>query len=189
MGPLDEIMCRIHRGDERGLCDLMTHHRHQLESLAGQILGDMTAAEDVVQETFIAIWQRRQTFSPGKDAWPWVAKIVRNMCYQRWRSRHGRRKGRNPSEVPIEWAAYVHARPSPPSTRAKESELFDAASELIGRLSPTLREVAQLSILGSKTDAEIAETLGVPIGTVKSRKHRGIAVLRRGLRPHTGQET
>lgn len=178
---LDSLMQAVYQGDQVALRDLMGRHRHRLEALARRMLGDDTAAEDVVQEAFVAVWHNRGRYAPGKAAWPWIARIVRNGCHQHWRRRGGRRKrGRTPN-VSIELAEYVPAAQISPAAHAQQSELIRLARQSVESLPPTYREVVQLSVLGGMPDEAAADWLGIPLGTVKSRKHRALVALREKL--------
>jgi len=175
---LDEVMRAIRRGSEGALQDLMTLFRYPLESLAFQILSDRAAAEDAVQEAILNIWTHRDQYDPSRRAWPWIASIVRNACHEQWRRRGGRRNGKRLCEVPLEYAGYVHCPELAPDALFEERELTGAVKEHIAELPATWREVVHLFFFESKTEQQIAELLGISIGTVKSRKHRALRRIR-----------
>lgn len=179
-------MQAIHQGDQLALCQLMNRYRHRLESLARRLLGNDTTAEDVVQETFVLIWHKRSLYRPGKPAWPWIARIVRNGCHQRWRRCGGRRKGPKALDVSLELAEYLPAPQPSPSAHAQQSEFLCLARQSVESLPPTWREVVQLSVFADMPDGAIADLLGIPPGTVKSRKHRAFAALREKFTGYQG---
>ncbi len=174
---LDRVMRALREGSEEALRELMVEWRHVLESLACQIMGDRAAADDVVQETFLIIWNRRRQYDPRRPAWPWIARIVRNLCYMEWR-RHRSRINERPSDLSLEYAGYLYSRQHAPDVRSEREELLGLAVQRISQLPSRLREVVQLSIFEGKTEREIAELLGIAAGTVKSRKHRALKRLR-----------
>ncbi len=179
-------MQAVHCGDQQALCSLATVHRHRLEGLARRILNDDAAAEDVVQEALLAIWRQRDRYTPGKPAWPWIARIVRNGCHQQWRQRGGRRKRRPALNVALEMAEYV-AAPSPsPAAQAQQSEFIRLARQSVESLPPTWREIIHLSVFADLAETGIADLLGITAGTVKSRKHRALAALRENLAKYEG---
>ena len=81
-------------------------------------------------------------------------------------------------DVSIELAEYVPATQISPAAHAQQSELICLARQSVESLPPTYREVVQLSVLGAMPDDAVADLLGIPLGTVKSRKHRALAALR-----------
>lgn len=178
MEHLDEVMRAIRQGSEEALRELMTSFRYPLESLAVQILGDRAAAQDAVQEAILSIWSHRDQYDPSRRAWPWIASIVRNACHGRWRRHGGRRSANSPCEVPIEYAGYLHCPELAPDALVERKELVRTVKEHIAELPPTWREVVQLFFFESKTEEQIAELLGLPLGTVKSRKHRALLRIR-----------
>ncbi len=182
MEDLDRIMRAVSEGSEEALSELMVRWRHLIDSLAYQILGDRAAADDVVQEAFLLIWNERKQYDPRRPAWPWVAKVVRNLCHQHWRRRRVRRTDRLPSDLSLEYAGYVHHPQSAPDARSERAELVELAREQIYQLPPLWREVLQLSVFEQKTEDEIARLLGIPKGTVKSRKHRALERIRKRMR-------
>jgi RNA polymerase sigma-70 factor (ECF subfamily) len=179
-------MQAVRQGDQQALCDLINQHRHRLEGLARRILNDDAAAEDVVQEALLAIWRQRDRYAPGKPAWPWIARIVRNGCHQRWRQRGGRRQRKQPLDVALEMAEYVTAPAPSPAAHAQQSELICLARQSVESLPPTWREIIHLSVFADMPDGAIADLLGIPPGTVKSRKHRAFAALRENLAKYEG---
>ena len=177
MADLDAVMRRLRSDDEDALRDLMFTWRHLLDSLAHQILGDRSAADDVVQEAFVLIWRKREQYDPARPAWPWIARIIRNLCHQRWRRRY-RTATAHLSDPAVNYASYLRPPQPTPLALSERAELLAIARLRISLLPPLLREVVQLSLFEEKTNAEIAALLGLAIGTVKSRKHRGLRRLR-----------
>jgi len=175
-------MRRIKQGSETALQELMLHAAHVLERLAESLLYDKGLAADVVQETFISVWTHRHEYDERMPAWPWIARILRNKCHAVWRKAGGRRHdGPIRGEPLVDLAEFV---PSPLSWQEQEHEkaqLMQMARDCILQLSPACREVVQLFLFSDLPEREIAHLLGVPLGTVKSRKNRGLSILRSKL--------
>ncbi len=188
MDRLSSIMKEVREGSEDALYELMIQWRHLLDSLAYSILNDRATADDIVQEAFAVIWRRRRQYDPERPAWPWIAKIVRNLCHQQWRKRGGRRKEGARLELPIEYAGYVRCPDPTPDVHNEQAELVELVRKRIAQLPAVFREVLQLSFFLEKTDEEIAQLLGIPIGTVKSRKHRGLNEIRGKIKKDLDRE-
>jgi RNA polymerase sigma factor (sigma-70 family) len=174
----DEAMRAIREGSEDGLRSLMSSLRYPLESLARRLLGDRGAAQDAVQEALLRIWRNREQYDPERPAWPWIAGIVRNACHERWRRSGGRQRAGPVDELPLEYAAYVHCPRPAPDAAVHQADLARRVRTHVADLPPTLREVVQLAFFDDMTNPEIAALLGIPVGTVKSRKHRALQSIR-----------
>jgi RNA polymerase sigma-70 factor (ECF subfamily) len=156
--------------DERFEAELLP----QLRSLFGaayRMTGNAHDAEDLVQETFLRAYRAFDRFQPGSNARAWLHTIL-----HRVRTDMFRRTKRRPETV--ELADQGPATPPPQDALASGREDLERALRALPeafRTAVVLRDVQELSY------AEIAEALGVPVGTVMSRIHRGRALLREAL--------
>jgi RNA polymerase sigma-70 factor (ECF subfamily) len=164
-----ELLARVAVGDEAAfarLCDIF----------AGPVLGealrhlsDRAAAEDVTQEVFLRIWRNASTFDPVRgSAEAWIATIARNAA------RDALRRRRTMVDEEIEERSDPDADPPADVANAAESLVLQAA---VAELPPPQREVIELAYWHGLSQAEIAERLGLPLGTVKTRTRRGLALL------------
>jgi RNA polymerase sigma-70 factor (ECF subfamily) len=134
--------------------------------------GDPHRAEDIVQETLLRAWRHVSTVAETRSPQAWLSRVARNVAID-WARRHAAR----PAEVDEDLSTF----PAP------DDERYDAALDrtvLIGalrRLSPAQREILVLVHCEDRTHAEVAHSLGVPAGTVKSRAFYGSRELRRVL--------
>jgi RNA polymerase sigma-70 factor (ECF subfamily) len=148
----------------------------QLRPLFGaayRMTGNAHDAEDLVQETFLRAYRAIDRFQPGTSARAWLLTIL-----QRVRTDAFRRRQRRPQTVELtDEAPQVAVAPAQNALASGYEELERALSGLpeTFRTAVVLRDVQDLSY------AEIAEALGVPVGTVMSRIHRGRALLRAAL--------
>ena len=150
----------------------------QLRSLFGaayRMTGNAHDAEDLVQETFLRAYRALDRFQSGSNARAWLHTIL-----QRVRTDAFRRKRRRPETVELLGEGPAIA----PAQDALASGREDLERALLGlpetfRTAVVLRDVQELSY------AEIAATLGVPVGTVMSRIHRGRSLLREALSRRT----
>ncbi len=148
-------------------------HAPRLFRLAMWFERDRHEAEDLVQETLVQALQSFHRFTPGTNCRAWLATILHNVRCNRLRARHRRPVLEDVDDQIAETVAFVPAVPQ---------HITD--EEMLGALR-SLPEAHQTVILfcdvEEMTYKEIAETLGVPIGTVMSRLHRGRALLRQRL--------
>jgi RNA polymerase sigma-70 factor (ECF subfamily) len=136
-----------------------------------------TDAEDLVQDTFLRIWRTGSAFDPVRGSLDtWILLSARSLAIDllRRRSAEARKQFSQPrvSEASDE---------AGPERHAEVGDLFRRASEAMAHLSQRQRSVLELTYLGQRSTREVAEVLGIPRGTVKSRASNGIAVLRKAF--------
>jgi RNA polymerase sigma factor (sigma-70 family) len=173
-------MQRVAEGDEGAMADLVRALRPRTLRFLRQIGADPDAAEDLCQETFVRLWLARRRYEIRAKLSTFVLTIAYR-CYLNWRQSAGvRREVTNdavgerlvsPSRNPEEWILAAYRR----------SQIRSA----IDALPDGQREVFQMAHLDQMPYAEIAEILGVPVGTVKSRMWSAIRLLRRKLTSST----
>lgn len=159
-----EWVRRCRQGDEAAFRELLRRYRGRALFLAAQILRDRTEAEDVVQEAFLRVFRSIRKFRGDASFYSWLYRIVVNLCMDRGRCVPSRRTVALDPDQDVSDAAASRERFEPESveTRLQVHALLDQLGDEL-RVTLLLREVAGLSY------AEIAEQLGVPIGTVRSR--------------------
>ncbi len=155
MGSTDDqsLLRRIADRDQQAMRELYDRYADRLLRFAYPQLHDRQEAEDVVQETMLAIWQGGGTFRQASRASTWVFGICRNKIGERLRRRR--------ELQPLDGLPDLAAHGTPTAT----VELW----QQFGRLSPEHREVLLLVFHQGFSQEEVAEMLGVPVGTVKSR--------------------
>ena len=122
-------------------------------------------AEDVLQRVFYEVWRNRDRYDPTRSLEAWVLAIARKRAIDQLRRRHA-------NVVPIE-----ELRDIAGDDGRELAERYARANEVRGaleRLPMEQREVLALAYFGDLTQSEIAERLGVPLGTVKARTFRGL---------------
>jgi RNA polymerase sigma factor (sigma-70 family) len=122
-------------------------------------------AEDVLQRVFYEVWRNHDRYDPARSLEAWVLGIARKRAIDRLRRRHA-------NVVPME-----ELRDLAGDDGRELAERYARASEVRGalaRLPATQREVLTLAYFGGLTQTQIAERLGVPLGTVKARAFRGL---------------
>ena len=152
-------------GDEGALATLVDRHGPRLHAFLVRLIQDQTEAEDLVQETWVRIARSANSFNPSRRFRPWVYGIALNLA----RDLHRKRRVR--SRAPVD--------PPAPRTDTSPLERLDLRGRL-ARLPDQLREVLMLRYYEGMNEAEMAEALGVPRGTVKSRLHAAVRALKLG---------
>jgi len=146
-------------------------------SLAYRVLQDAGAAEDVVQEAFLSIWRRADTYRPERGSLrTWLCSIVHHRALDRLRGRAGRSR----SDVPLEGAPHAAAMPDMWETVSLEMER-DHVRSALGELPADQRQTIELAYYGGYSQSEISSLLGVPLGTVKGRTRAALRRLRGAL--------
>jgi RNA polymerase sigma-70 factor (ECF subfamily) len=156
-----ELAIRFPSADDAVLRDVYERFGGAVYTVALSILGDPGRAADVVQSTFVNAWQAAGRFNPDQELAPWLYTIARRQAidvYRRDRRSHA-----------------VDATELDDAAAAVSLEATWEAWQVrvaLDQLSEDERRVVKLSWFDGLAHSEIAEALGVPVGTVKSRSHR-----------------
>ena len=174
--PLDEsdLIGRAQRGDTHAYEELVHAYQGIAFRTAYVIARNAADAEDAAQDGFVKAWRALGRFRAGAPFRPWLLQIVANEARNRRRSA-GRREHlalRAAAEEPSGGAA-----PSPEAALLS-AETREALLAGVNELPDDQREVVALRYFLGLSEAEVAETLGVPHGTVKSRNARALERLR-----------
>lgn len=184
-------------GSHEALATLYDRHGDAVFSAAMRASGDRWIAAEVVQETFLALWDRAEQFDPDRGALAaWLVTIARHRAIDRLRAagRHDRAVSfsslaRTESDdrtladrLTATGALIGAARPEPaPEHVVVDNETRAGIQAAIAGLDPMERHVIVLAYDGGLSQSEIAASLGWPIGTVKTRTRRALRHLRERL--------
>jgi RNA polymerase sigma-70 factor (ECF subfamily) len=167
-----EAIQALMRGDTAGMDALVAAHQQRALRIAYQITRDSQAAEDVVADAFLAVFQQKPQ-DPGRPFKPWFLRIVVNraISFSRRRSRFRRVLGLLSRATEI----------SDPVQLVETNEQTRTVMAALDRLPINERAALSLRYLEDLDERSIAEILGWPLGTVKTRLHRGRNHLRQQL--------
>jgi RNA polymerase sigma factor (sigma-70 family) len=174
--PLDEseLVERARRGDHQAYGELVHAYQAIAFRTAFLIAGGGTEAEDAAQEGFVKAWRALGRFRAGAPFKPWLLRIVANEAHNRRRSA-GRR-----AHLAVRAAAAEPSGGAAPSPEASvvDAERRDELLAAVNDLPDDQRVVVALRYFAGLSEDEIAETLGIAQGTVKSRTSRALERLR-----------
>jgi len=169
----EALVALVARGDEDALAELYDRIGRIAYGLALRVLRDDRLAEDAVQDGFLAVWRTAAAFRPERaKASTWVLTLVHRRAVDLVRREERRRAEPLAEEASVAEAA----EPTEEAAWLRfERERVQAA---LGQLPDTQREALELAYYGGFSQSELAERLGVPLGTIKSRMFAGLARLR-----------
>ena len=194
LGSDTRLIGQLIEGSEDALAALYDRHANAVFSAAMRANKDRWIAAEVVQETFLALWNRAELFDPSRGTLSaWLATIARNRAIDRLRSAGRQERAANFSSFAssdaddhsvVEWLTVSGeligaAGPQPvPEIALSDKETRASIEEALDSLDPVERRVIVLAYDGGLSQSEIAASLGWPIGTVKTRTRRALRRLR-----------
>ncbi len=172
------LMQRVAKGDEKALSVLYDRYSATVLGIALKIVRQRELAEEITQEAFWRVWQRAGTFDTSRGNFaPWLFGIVRNLSIDELRRRRARPQPvYDDPERP--WFADLADDSADVEGDAWLHEQRDIVRTAMQELSPEQREALELAYFSGLTQREIAEKLGNPLGTIKTRVRLGLLKLR-----------
>lgn len=160
------------QGDHAAFHKLVDRHAKALFQVAISLSATRADAEDLVQETFVAAYKGFAAFDGRASVRTWMTRILMRRAADAWRSGRHARNAVNLDSAP---------QPARESSESRIDQRLDLAA-VLEQLDENHREVIVLREMQGLSYAEIAQTLGLPQGTVESRLHRARAELRQRLK-------
>ena len=175
------LVLKARSGDRQAFGELVKRHMQRAYYAALGLTGSHDDALDLSQEAFVRAFRARATVDPDRPFYPWLYQIVRRLCFNFLRDRKTR--GRRLEEATPWLAGEIRARAaaSDPGRNAERAELRALLENAIDDLPEREREVLVLKEFEGLRYREIAELLGIPIGTVMSRLYSARRNLARSL--------
>jgi RNA polymerase sigma-70 factor, ECF subfamily len=174
----EDLMGLVREGDARAFEAIFDRHGGAAFSLAYRMCGRRAMAEDVVQEAFLSLWRSGARYDRARGSVrSWVLGVVHNRAIDALR-RGIVREGR---DVGVEGLAERLAAPERTDVEVARREEARAVRSVLGELPVDQRRVIELAYFGGFTHSQIAEVLGLPVGTVKGRMRLGLTKMRMSL--------
>lgn len=170
---LNRLLVLAARHDQRAFAELYQRTAARLFGICLRMLTDRTEAEDALQEVFVAVWRRAQSYDPDlASATTWLVTLTRNRAIDRLRQRRDgmRQDSIDPDQLPDE----VHD----PTTATEASEEYRRLLRCLDQLDGNSRRSVREAFFSGATYKEMAERRQVPLGTMKSWIRRALLQLR-----------
>ena len=192
----DEALLAAHISgeDDAAYEVLLYRYSNELVPFLTRLTGSRAAAEDVFQETFLQIHQSARTFDPTRRFRPWLYTIAVNKGRD-WHRRNARRKAVSLSanlgvdEDGSRMADLLSDDGPMPGASLETSERVNEVKKVVDNLPAHLREILLLSYFQRMSYNQIADSLEIPLGTVKSRLHSAVATFGRAWQQQEATET
>lgn len=198
--PTDEELLAGHlRGDTAAFRQLVERHHREVFRFIVRFTGSAAAAEDVVQEAFLQVHVAAASFDRDRKLKPWLFTIAANKARDYLRSRSRRKelpldapiRGQDDADAQRFFAMMAEQGPTP-AEEVEREERSRLVREVVHAMPATLREVLLLAYFHGFPYKDMAEILGIPLGTVKSRLHSAVAgfgkLFRARLNPERGRD-
>ncbi|NJL29709.1 MAG: sigma-70 family RNA polymerase sigma factor [Thermoanaerobaculia bacterium] len=169
-----ELVARSLAGDQEAFRLLVVRFERPVLSVVSRLIRDPASAEDVTQEAFVKVYRHLHRYDPRWRLASWLFKIAHNTAIDHLRRRH-------PETVPLElpdaegegsWERFHAPEEEGPEEQAASAELGAAVEQALGDLRGQYREILELRFKQGLSYEEIAEVLGLALGTVKVQIHR-----------------
>lgn len=178
-----ELLEQFVAGSSEAFGLLLRRYEKSLYAFLVRYTGDMALAEDVFQNTFLQVYQSAGLFDRGKSFKPWLYTIALNKARDALRQKKRQKvtsidaiSSGGDGDMDRSFADVIPSKILSPDEISVNRELSGAVKELIEHLPENLRAVLVMSYFDKLPQKEIAEVLNVPVGTVKSRLHKALAI-------------
>lgn len=170
------------QGDRQAFKDIVSLHQQKVFLLAYSILHNREDALDVVQETFMRLFQKLDTYDRERNFQAWLLQIAKNLSIDHYRKHRGRRRelesDKNVEELPL----LAEDQASNPES----SDLRRVIARNLERLAERQRLIFTMKHFNGLEYREIAQVLGISVGTVKSLHFKAVRNLKNWLSPELG---
>jgi RNA polymerase sigma-70 factor (ECF subfamily) len=170
----EDLILLVRARDPEAFAALYDRHARAAYSLAYRMMGEKQAAEDVVQDAFFKVWRAAGSYRAERaSVRTWLLSVVHNRSIDQLRSAASRRRTQERVE-----ASAPRSQPSEAFAQSWRNTQREQVREALKTLPPEQLKVLALAYFSGYTHAEIAELLGLPLGTVKGRMRLGLKKMR-----------
>jgi RNA polymerase sigma-70 factor (ECF subfamily) len=175
----EHLLAQFVSGDMDAFDELIHRYYNQIYRFLVRFTGQQHLAEDLIQDVFLKVYRAAETFDPDRKFRPWLYQIAANRARDALRSA-GRSRAQlmiqtGESEKELTLDQLIPGDYVPPEQNMIEKETADKVKTALMKLPEQLREILILAYYDQLPYKDIAETLGIPLGTVKSRLHKAVA--------------
>jgi RNA polymerase sigma-70 factor (ECF subfamily) len=175
-----QLLTRYARGEEAAFREIVNRYKNGLYAFLRQFLNRQDLVEDVFQETFMQLFTSRESFDKSRPLRPWLFTIAAN------KAKDALRKWQRTTAVPIgtiadsqdlsfdEMLNTLSSDSTMPYEELEKNEISLRVAQVIEEMPENLREILLLAYFQRFSYKQMAEILGIPIGTVKSRLHTAV---------------
>jgi RNA polymerase sigma-70 factor (ECF subfamily) len=169
-----DLISLVRERDAHAFATLYDRHARAAYSLAYRMMGERQAAEDLVQDAFLKLWRGASSYRPERgNVRSWLLAIVHNQAIDQIRSSASRRRTQEKVE-----ASAPRFQPSEAFAESWRNAQRDQVREALSTLPEEQLKTLELAYFSGYTHLEIAELLGLPLGTVKGRMRLGLKKIR-----------
>lgn len=171
------------KGNQEAFEEIVTLFQHRLYHVCYRMLGNRQEAEDIAQEAFVRAYINIHTFDQKRKFSTWLFRIATNLCIDRIRKKKPDYylDANVPGTEGLTMYSQIASDEELPEEEVEKMETQERIQYEIGRLSDRYRSVIVLRYIEELPLKEISEILELPLGTVKTRVHRGRAALRKQM--------
>jgi RNA polymerase sigma-70 factor (ECF subfamily) len=172
-----ELVSQLQQRNSKTFGYLYDHYAPSLYGVIYRIIGSEEMAQDILQETFVKIWNNVETYEPSKGKFfTWALNIARNTAIDKLRSKEYKNSMQHKDSLA---SKQVRNKSNESSQQIGE---FIGLNEVLKKLRAEHRLIIDMMYFEGYTQAEVAEKLGIPLGTVKTRARAALEHLRNLLR-------
>jgi RNA polymerase sigma-70 factor (ECF subfamily) len=179
----EQLFDRYRKGDVACLREIIERYQPDLMRFLYRLVGDQAGAEDVFQETFVQLHLSAAAFDMDRKFRPWLFTIAANKARDFLRKKNRRRmlelsapmSGGSDDDASSSYVDLLEVDVPPPDARLSNEETSERVQRALDRLPYALREILLLAYFQRLSYAQVADELGIPLGTVKSRLHSAVA--------------
>ena len=170
-----ELVERLMARDDSALREVIAAYGGAVHGMARRVVAEPSLAEEVAQDAFLALWRRPGAFDPSRgNLRSFLLGVARNKAVDLVRREESRRRARDALVAEVRPASTEASGHEPMS----EIDTREGIKKALAVLSPAQREAIVLAYFGGRTYREVAEELGIPEGTAKTRMRDGLTRLR-----------